>query len=608
MGIFDVNYNFDNLIRLSSAGVEVSSFVQIKNALIKRYKEIYGNDIDLSEASGDTQLIMMNALLLYNGFNAIYYLSQNLDPASASGKYLDILCGLNNVFRKNASNSTAWLYVKYIGTQDNYVSVLNNGLNVQKIECVDTSGRIWTWVEGSGVDNYKTVFRSPNPNDPETLKPKCLLFTCEESGEIEAYANSELKNLTREITLADLTRDNHGDIYMTIDNNVYPFEVWQAKDATVGQNEESDEALKRRRQYEQGNAGVTVANGMTGSLLNVEGIVEAKLYSNVLKKATLIQGEAIPSNDGAKINFHDLYLCLRYKKGVEIDSLKISKILHEKNTPGIVTTPYNQGITGTNYNLCLENDYGFLRKETVVLYNNNALKYNVYWKECKSISPSMQLTFMYNSNTYTKETQQEIIKKAIKEYLFNLTIYDDLNIPNLLSEINANDTPINNQNTFFFIDGKIEKEYSGNKIVPDTVTDNFFKNKDTYYDYSDEYDEGSRKGNIVFKFADVGGDTGIYKKATLDIYNKNTEVYFYKYTGIISGSLDYSKTFDWAKLTTISKPKAPSTNSIIINNSDLGTLASEYTFYSDMNLSTSIDFSQNQTFNKNTIIFAKKIS
>ena len=102
MGIFDVKYNFDNLVRMTSAGVEVTSFVQIKNAIIKRYKEIYGNDIDLSDASGDNQLIMMISLLPYNGFNAIYYLNQNIDPASASGKFLDILSGFNNVFRKGA--------------------------------------------------------------------------------------------------------------------------------------------------------------------------------------------------------------------------------------------------------------------------------------------------------------------------------------------------------------------------------------------------------------------------------------------------------------------------------------------------------------------------
>lgn len=592
MGIFDVKYNFDNLVRMTSAGVEVSSFVQIKNAIIKRYKEIYGNDIDLSDASGDNQLIMMISLLLYNGFNAIYYLNQNIDPASASGKFLDILSGLNNVFRKGATYSTAWLYVKYIGKTSDYISVANTNDVVQKIQCVDTAGHIWTWEEAKGLTGFNTKF---NNNQIYALK-----FTCEDLGAIEAEADSSLKNLT-EISDSNLTRDNHGAIYMTIDTNTFPFNVWQAKDAIVGTDEESDESLKKRRLYERGNAGVTVANGITGSLLNVEGVMEAKLYSNVVRDNTVVTPNPIPANDGAEINFHDLYICLRIKDGITPDSLSIGKILHEKNTPGIVTTPYNTKITSENeYELCLENDYGKLKKETISIYNN-ILKYNVYWKECKPITPSLQLNFMYNPDVFVEDTQKEVIKTAIKNYLFGLTIFDDLNIPNLLSAINQSDVPVNGQNTFFFINGVVEIKYSGNEIISPTAetTNSYFENKDTYYNYNNE-DE------VKFDFKLTSTGSSLYKAGILNIYRIKTTVSIYEYKGSNSNS---DKDFNWEKVIDISKPKNAS-NTITIEASDIPSYSS-YTFYSDMKCSSTVTFPYSFTSSKNgasSILYAKRNS
>ena len=592
MGIFDVKYNFDNLVRMTSAGVEVSSFVQIKNAIIKRYKEIYGNDIDLSDASGDNQLIMMISLLLYNGFNAIYYLNQNIDPASASGKFLDILSGLNNIFRKGATYSTAWLYVKYIGKTSDYISVINPNDVVQKIQCVDTAGHIWTWEEASGLTGFNTKFNNDN-NQIYALK-----FTCEDLGAIEAEADDSLKNLT-EISDSDLTRDNHGAIYMTIDTNTFPFNVWQAKDAIVGTDEESDESLKKRRLYERGNAGVTVVNGMTGSLLNVEGVMEAKLYSNVVRDNNVVTPDQIDANDGTKINFHDLYICLRIKDGITPDSLSIGKILHEKNTPGIVTTPYNTGIEKNEYKLCLENDYGKLKKETISIYNN-ILKYNVYWKECKPITPSLQLKFMYNPNVFVEDTQEEVIKNAIKNYLFGLTIFDDLNIPNLLSAINQSDVPVNGQNTFFFINGIVETKYSGNKIVSPTVetTSSYFQNKDTYYNYNNE-DEIE----FDFKPVDNSGSSSLYKEGILNIYRKKTTVSIYVYKGSNSNP---EKDFNWEKLIDISVTKNAQ-NQIMV---DLSTIPS-YTFYSDMACSTQLPsstytFTSSDENGASAILYAKK--
>ena len=457
MGLFDTTYDFDKLVRLTSAGVEVSSFVQVKNALIKRYKEIYGNDIDVDSTSADGQYIMMLALLLYNAYNGLIYLNKNLDPASATGKFLDVLCGLNNVFRRESYNSYAYLYVKYIGTATNYTSNVERQ-SVQTIRCIDQSGKIWTWTEGQATESFKTKF---NANDPEVT---ILKFVCEESGHVEAYADDTLKSdsLEKKISWDDLNDNNHGDIGSVLDINTYPFEVWQSDDAIVGEFTESDESLRDRLIAERGNSGLTVRNGLLGSLLNIVGVEEANLYNN----NTI---NSITTNDGITVNTHDIYIILRYKENAKVDEELIGNTIDSKLTPGIVTTNYSgDGAFGTSKSCSFNKGTG--------------ISYTVYWKKCTPIYPAMHLTFQVNPLLYNAEEKEKTIIKSFQNYLFNLSITDDINIPNILAELNSSDSPVNGQFTYMFYDGVVGTVVNGGKISTGEKT---YTSKDTYYNYND---------------------------------------------------------------------------------------------------------------------------
>ena len=476
MGLFDVKYNFNELIRSTSAGIEISSFVQIKNAITERFKEIYGNDIDVSSETADGQYIMMLSLMLYNGYSSFLYLNQMSDPATATGKWLDIIAGFSNVFRKNASPSSAYVYVKYIGSGTNYTS--NFGTNVQTIQFVDTNGKIWIWTEGKKVDGFATKF---NPNETE---PLLLKVFCEENGEINALANPDV--LDPNFDTANLNKDNKGDICKTIDESVFPFEVWQASNAELGNLEESDQSFRIRRMQEIGNGGITVTNGLIGSLLEILGVREAKIYENVSNISGLI------ANDGTTIDYHNVYLCLRYKENV-IDTTideEIANVIHNKLTLGIVTTNHTTDTTGVS------------KVSTIQVYGS--LDYNIYWKKCKPITPSMTLTFTRNKLNYPDDDSyfEEFIKNAIKTYAKNLTIYDNFVLTNLLSYLNGVDVYKNNQPNYLFTKG----QFDGN--VED---DQVYKNKDTYYDYD----------NANFDFDYNSDDTSSYVTTTITITPSN---------------------------------------------------------------------------------------
>lgn len=478
MGLFDVKYNFDNLIRTTSAGIEVSSFVQVKNAITERYRQIYGHDIDVSTETGDGQFIMMLSLMQYNGYLAPLYLNQMLDPATSVDKWLDVIAGFSNIFRYNDAKSSVYLYVKYTGTSTSGYNPNTGNLNVQTIECIDKNGKIWKWQEGANTsNNFTTNFY------PDTYY--ILPFTCEEYGPINALADSSVLVEGFKPTNENLTSDNKGDINRTLDPSGYPFEVWQASNAVLGWYKETDEAFRSRRQNELGNGSVTVANGLIGSLLEIGGVEEVKLYENAFN-------QGITAADGTSVPYHNIYLCVKYQDNVDDSSIskEIGKTINNKLTMGIVTTEYDETQTPKT---------GVAKKWRIDLYNSENLTYYVYWKKCLPLGPTLTLTFLrnkvsYDANSVTPTEAQKkyesVIKNAIQKHTNGLSLYDDLVIANLIYAINSSDTITNNQNNFIFTSGTVTNI--------DATEKDIFENKDTYFDYVNawyEFDYSNTTGS-----------------------------------------------------------------------------------------------------------------
>ena len=87
------NYEVDitDFIKITSAGVKIADYVQVRAALIKRYRSIYGSDIDVSTASADGIYITNLALIINNILQSVKTMYSNLDVNTANGVYLDHL-------------------------------------------------------------------------------------------------------------------------------------------------------------------------------------------------------------------------------------------------------------------------------------------------------------------------------------------------------------------------------------------------------------------------------------------------------------------------------------------------------------------------------------
>lgn len=459
MPIFDTNVDYTQLIQFTEGSLKLASFVQIRNALIARMQEIYGNDIDVSPASADGQYINSLALIYHNVLQTIQKGFDSLDPAIASGGYLDTICSFNNIQRINKSPSTCQLYI-YNST--------GTTKRVNYLTFIDKNNKLWIW------DNGGKIIEIPPKDEPGN--PYLILdVKCEELGEISApganafyhyEGDSLIKSDLDEPSTQDwndsrlyVNSNINGTIYQCIEEN--GLWVWQYKDADVGTNEETDEALRSRRYQMMGNTSVSVLEGLKGNLLNIDGIKDVFIFNNISNSSvTLSPGSYAPIGDGNTILPKSVYIVLRYKKGISIDNEVIGKIIYNKMTPGILTNSMD--------NPTLRNGI----QGELEIVRTSSISDMVYWKICKPINPTVEIDFLTNKKIYdypvdesnkviadwhfaTSETEKRIVKN-IQKLVDNSPINVYLSTSEILSSMQKADIQKDGVPTYYAQNGIFE--------------------------------------------------------------------------------------------------------------------------------------------------------
>lgn len=368
------NYEVDisDFIKITSAGVKIADYVQVRAALIKRFKEIYGSDIDVSTASADGVYITNLALIINNILQSVKTMYGNLDVNTANGVYLDNLCALANVRRKPATHSTASIIIKNIS---------NSTVGaIAQLTVVDKAGTEW-----------KTVESIPELTANQQIERTVV---CVQDGPVEAKA---------------------GWIYETLEAGL-GLSITQPNDAILGSNEESDAELRARRAQSSGADGVTVLESLVGALLEVSGIDDVFIYNP--------GSTATAAKDTTQVAAHSIYVIVRRDPAVIVDSKTIGTIIYEKLTPGINTV--QSGVSGANQ----KKSYNYSQEvEGTKLGGFDA---TVYWKEALPVKPTIVINFTEGS-TFNADTANNI-GQAIIDYANHLSLGTDLTATNLLIE------------------------------------------------------------------------------------------------------------------------------------------------------------------------------
>lgn len=331
-------------ITLTTAGLKVADFTQIRDSLISFYKSTYGQDIDVSTASADGVFINNLALIINNILQSIKTMYVNLDPNSATGTYLESLCRLANVTRKQASRSTVVVVLKNISSAPTG--------DLQGITCIDANGTEWS---------NTSLIPSLQPNEERGG----IVLTCSEIGPVSAPP---------------------GSISQTID--ISTIIVKQPEAATLGLNEETDSELRARRSQSTGQDGATVLENLVGAILELSGIRDVKIYNND-------SNTTFNAKDGTTLPAHDIYIILRKLPNVALSNAEIGNLIYQKLTPGIHTT--QSAITADR------KEYDYSDASSYIVSSSQ----KVNWREATPIAPKITITIT-TSQFFTEDEFEQM--------------------------------------------------------------------------------------------------------------------------------------------------------------------------------------------------------
>lgn len=381
-------YTMSNLVTFGANGISVASYVDIKKAIITQMRTLYGENIDVSDASADGQYISAVALMMNNALQALNELYSDLNPATAKGKALDILASFSNISRTPAQASIC----DVIATYPNYnTSDVSKEIDIaQDTSFVDKNGNEWS------IDSTRAQALSPF-NDNGTPKYK-LIFTsatsevaipliCDITGPIECSANTI-------------------DGFMEVTSESSSIVITQPENGLKGAYSETDNQLRARRNNSAADESKTVLDGLAGSLSANSSIVDAKVLNHT---------------DNHNV---EVLIRRRYKSTTTtLDSLDdfIADTIYNKLTPGIPAVY----IAGTNN----------IKKEAIRSGTEIAdLDEIIQWASCIPLMLTIKITLTKIAN-YDATNAASAIKTAVCNYFENLSLQEDFTTSALLQVI-----------------------------------------------------------------------------------------------------------------------------------------------------------------------------
>lgn len=230
---------------LDANGLQVSTNTELVQDLTSSFQSIYGDDISVEQNSPDGQMINIFAQGQTDIRELLVQLYNSFDPDNCSGRLLDERCAINNVFRKGGTFTTVDIQIvvdrttSLSGLDENYNDINASGYTIQ--------------------DNAGTQFILAN-SQTLTEGTHNVLFRAQKLGQVEVVPGTITTPVT--IVLGVVSVKNLGGAL------------------TVGENEETDSALKIRRRQSVSIGSSGYLNGLLAYVLQLEGVTDAALFEN----------------------------------------------------------------------------------------------------------------------------------------------------------------------------------------------------------------------------------------------------------------------------------------------------------------------------------------
>jgi uncharacterized phage protein gp47/JayE len=286
---------------INEDGLELKTLNEIIEDLETGFKNIYGQDINVDSDTQDGQIINLLAQTLADLRSLANDVYQSFNPDTATGAVLDQRVVINNIERKAGTFTIAPVEI----TVDRTVTL--DGLDVD-FNNVDGTGYTVQDDAGTQFILVDTTVLTPGTTS--------LNFRAKEIGEVEVLTDT----ITNAVTVV---------LGVTGINN-------PSGSISTGENEETDTELRIRRSQSVANASNGYLNGLLGSVLDLDGVTEARLFENV---TNVVDSDGIPA--------HGMWLIANGGANSDIANVIYEKKSYGANMKGGVVVPITTASGGT---------------------------------------------------------------------------------------------------------------------------------------------------------------------------------------------------------------------------------------------------------------------
>jgi uncharacterized phage protein gp47/JayE len=232
---------------INANGITIKTLAEIKLELTNGMKAIYGDDINVASDSPDGQLIALFSQSIVDVENLMVSVYNSFDPDLAIGVTLDERVAINGIQRLGGTYSKVDVTVTF-----DRASVFLQGLDA---DISNPDGVGFTVSDTLGNNWILSTSYTSTIAGPVTLE-----FRAQNNGAVETTAHAIQTQVT--IILGVTGIDN------------------VSKQKYTGINQETDSALKLRRQQSVSLASQGYLASLQAELLNISGVTYAKIYEN----------------------------------------------------------------------------------------------------------------------------------------------------------------------------------------------------------------------------------------------------------------------------------------------------------------------------------------
>ena len=221
-------------LKFDSNGVETNTYAELFTRLVDGYKVIYGPDIDVAQNSPDGQRIEIEAALRFDLESSFAWLYSQIDPDLNNGDMQQIIAKLAGVYLLPASRSQWDLIVN-----SDKASTLPSGYTI-----TDSNSQDWF------LDSAVTVAVGANN----------ITFLSVLWGTVAGISSgSSFTQATPEPGIGPIT---------------------SSTDATIGRQEETEEAFRVRRKRSIENPAQSTRGAIYAKMAQIAGVTDLQVYEN----------------------------------------------------------------------------------------------------------------------------------------------------------------------------------------------------------------------------------------------------------------------------------------------------------------------------------------